>query len=171
MRGIVSICIVSAGVALYGAAPVGRMVSEIAVPLEKVVVPLESVTVDESEIVKVAPDKIPTMQELVSIVRHSKSTADRLAAFDAIWDQDVIFALFFKPGEDGNIEIRKRAIERMAEVELVKYLGARVPLPEVANAAKERLKGLYEDERDFSPSESDSLIRSYVKRTTPRSIK
>lgn len=171
MRSIVFLGSVAFGVALYGATPVGRSLSEIAVPLGHVEVAPESVTVSEAQVARVTFVKIATRHDLVSTVRNLKTISERLAVFEEICDHDDIFTLFFKPGNDRNGEIRKMALERMAEIEIVKSLGVRVPYPELKEAARARLQSIYRDERDFLPHKNDGVIRSYVKRTRPQSLK
>lgn len=171
MRSIVFLASAAFGVALHGATPVGRPLSEIAVSLDRVEVPLESVTVSETQVARPTFDKITMVQDLMTIVRNSNSISERLAAFEKIRDHDVIFTLFFKPGKDRNVDVRKKALERMAEVEIIKSIGGLVQIPELKDAAQARLRTLYADERDLLPHQDDGVIRSYAKRTRPRSLK
>ena len=42
--------------------------------------------------------------------------AERVDAFNRIFDQEIVFKLFFKQGEDSNVAIRKLALSKLVKV-------------------------------------------------------
>ena len=112
MRVIASMILCACGVTLCGASQVGVSIAEIALPIESVVVSQKAITVSEKEIARAIPDAMPlTQQDFYARVRGVlMPEAERVDAFNRILDQELVFKLFFKPGEDSNIAIRKLAI-------------------------------------------------------------
>lgn len=164
MKGIVTLTFALCGAALFGAAPVGVPIAEIAVPVESITVSKDSVTVAEKDVSRIVPDKVPTLQELISIVRSTAPEKERISALDLIRDQETLFMLFFKPGEDRSIAVRKSALNRLAEVEVVKVLAEKLQIQELRDAALARIKTIYADERDFKPLGGSDVVRQYAKR-------
>lgn len=164
MRGIAAIILCTCGALLYGAPQVGIPIAEITVPTESVTVLSKAITVTEREITRSIPDVILIQQELFADVRNLNLGDKRFAAFNEILDQELIFKLFFKPGEDCNIAIRKLALFRMAEVELVKVIADKIKVPELQEAAMARIKSIYADERDFKPNSESCVARLYAQR-------
>ena len=165
MRGIAILILCSCGVALYGATPVGISVAEITVPIESVTVSQKTVTVAEKDISRKIPDVMPpTQQELYAKVRSMVTESERINAFNGIQDQEMIFKLFFKPGEDSNIAIRKLALNKLAEVEVVKVIADKIKLQELHDAAMARIKSIYANECDFKPILESQVARLYAQR-------
>ena len=103
-------------------------------------------------------------QELFDSVRNLKIEDERIAALDGILDQELIFKLFFKPGEDCNVAIRKSVLFRIAEVELVKVVADKIKVQELRAAAMARIKSIYANERDFKPNFESQVARLYAQR-------
>lgn len=164
MKGIVALTFGLCCAVLHGAVPVGVPVAEIAVPVKSVTVPKESVTVAEKDVSRRIPDKVPTLQELVALVRSTAPEKERLDALARIRDQDTLFMLFFKPGEDRSVLVRKSVLHGLAEVEIVKILAAKLNVQELKDAAVKRLKTIYADERDFKPLDESDVARCYATR-------
>jgi hypothetical protein len=154
----------SCGVALYGAAPIGLSIAEITVPVESVTVSQKTITVAEKDITRRIPDVVPTQQELFVRVRSMAPENGRIDAFKGIQDQEMIFKLFFKPGEDSNIAIRKLALSKLAEVEIVKVIAEKVKMQELHDAAMTRIKSIYANERDFKPIPESQVAMLYAQR-------
>ena len=51
--------------------------------------------------------------------------------------------MFFKPGEDSNVAIRKLALSKLVEVELVRSIADKTKMQELREFAIERLKSIY----------------------------
>lgn len=165
MRGIAILILCSCGVALYGATPVGISVAEITVPIESVTVSQKTVTVAEKDISRKIPDVMPpTQQEFYAKVRGMVTESERINAFNGIQDQEMIFKLFFKPGEDSNIAIRKLALNKLAEVEVVKVIADKIKLQELHDEAMVRIKSIYANECDYKPIPGSQVAMLYAKR-------
>ena len=90
--------------------------------------------------------------------------AERVDAFNRILDQELVFKLFFKLGEDSNVAIRKLALSKLAEVELVRAIADKIEVPELREFAIARLKSIYISECDLKPISESRLTSLYVKR-------
>ena len=90
--------------------------------------------------------------------------AERVDAFNRILDQELVFKLFFKPGEDGNIAIRKLALSKLVEVEPVRAIADKIKEQELREFAIARLKSIYISESDLKPISESRLASLYVKR-------
>jgi hypothetical protein len=89
---------------------------------------------------------------------------ERIDAFNRILDQELVFKLFFIPGEDRNVAIRKLALSKLVEVELVRAIADKIEVPELRESAIARLKSIYISESDLKPISESQLARLYVKR-------
>ena len=103
-------------------------------------------------------------QELFDSVQNLKIEDERIAALDGILDRGLIFKLFFKPGEDCNVAIRKSVLFRIAEVELVKVVADKIKVQELRAAAMARIKSIYANERDFKLNFESQVARLYAQR-------
>lgn len=147
---------------------VGVRVADIAIPVSAVTVPLAAVTVSEASVVG-RSDSVAMRRELIAAVRGEGSEDQRLMALAQVWDQDDIFFLFFKPGEDRNPNIRVAAVNRLAEIDVLKAVGEKTGIPEVSQAIAQRLEGIYPDSRDreFGPGDSP-VAAQYARRLKTR---
>lgn len=164
MRGIAIVILCACGALLYGAPQVGIPIAEITVPTESVTVLPKAITVTEREISRSIPDAIVMQQSLFDSVRNLKLGDERIVVLDRILDQELIFELFFKPGEDCNVTIRRLALSRIAEVELVKVIADKIKVPELREAAMARIRSIYANERDFKPNFESQVARLYAQR-------
>jgi hypothetical protein len=166
MRVIASMILCACGVTLCGASQVGVSIAEIALPIESVVVSQKAITVSEKEISRAIPDAMPlTQQDLYARVRGvMRPEAERVDAFNMILDQELVFKLFFKPGEDSNVAIRKLALSKLVEVELVRAIADKIEVPELRESAIARLKSIYVSESDLKPISESRLASLYVRR-------
>ena len=161
------IAILAVGIATLtasGVEPVGVKVDLIAKPASAVTVPIESVTVSEADILRTAYDKVVTRQDLIAIVRGNGSEENRLRALNQIWDQDDVFLLFFKPGEDRNVAIRTAAIDRLAEIDVMKVLAKKSQIHEVCEVADLKLKNAFPGGRKEDIEEIPAVVGQYVQR-------
>ena len=90
--------------------------------------------------------------------------AEHVDAFNRILDQELVFKLFFKPGEDSNVAIRKLALSKLVEVELVRAIADKIKEQELREFAIARLKSIYISECDLKPISESRLTSLYVKR-------
>ena len=65
--------------------------------------------------------------------------------------------MFFKPGEDSNVAIRKLALSKLVEVELVRDIADKIKMQELRELAIERLKSIYISESDLKPISESQL--------------
>ena len=65
--------------------------------------------------------------------------------------------MFFKPGEDSNVAIRKLALSKLVEVELVRSIADKTKMQELREFAIERLKSIYISESDLKPISESQL--------------
>jgi hypothetical protein len=166
MRVIASMILCACGVTLCGASQVGVSIAEIALPIESVVVSQKAITVAEKEISRAIPDAMPlTQQDFYARVGGVLMTeAERVDAFNRIIDQELVFKLFFKPGEDSNVAIRKLALSKLVEVELVRAIADKIKKQELREFAIARLKSIYISESDLKTITESRLASLYVKR-------
>lgn len=169
MKGLVVIPLLGLITLVSNGAPVvGVSADAVTVPLSAVTVPLAAVTVSAASITRQS-DSCAQYQELVESVR--KTDADetsRLAAMEQIIYQDDIFYLFFKPGEDRNIHVRVAAIQKLAEVDVLKALGKKMNVPEVSKAIEERLAAVYAASSDRESPEDSAVVAQYTQRLKAR---
>lgn len=142
---------------------VGVRVEAIAVPVAAVTVPLAAVTVPETSVAG-RSDSAAMRRELIAAVRGDGAEAQRLAALAQAWDQDDVFYLFFKPGDDRNTDIRISVVNRLAEVDVLKAIGEKTGIPAVSQAISQRLAEIYSDSRDRELPEGSSAAAQYVRR-------
>jgi hypothetical protein len=152
------------GATLFGVPQVGVPIAEITVPTESVtVLPIQK-TVKEKDVSRTIPDVILTQQDLFDCVRNKKDLNERIVALNEILDQELIFKLFFKPGEDCNAKIRKLVLSRMVEVELVKVIAEKIKVQELREAAMARIKSIYANDCEVKPDKESQVARFYVQR-------
>ena len=72
--------------------------------------------------------------------------------------------MFFKPGEDSNVAIRKLALSKLVEVELVRAIADKIKKQELHEFAIARLKSIYISESDLKPISESQFASLYVKR-------
>ena len=136
-------------------------VEPVGVPVSAVTVPIESVTVVAKPLDVYRPQ---SQVELTEQVRTGMSEESRVKALDAIQDQDEIFRLIFKPGEDKNVSVRVAAIDLIAEIDIVKVIAAKCQIPAVRDAAKKRLETIYATELDRVMVDTSPVVNAYAKR-------
>lgn len=108
-------------------------------------------------------------KELLERVRNTNAPlAQRLAAMEQICNQDDIFYLFFKPGEDRNLQIRIAAVQKLTEVDILKILDKKVEIPELKKAIEERLAAVYADEKDRKSPSDATVPVNYARRLKSR---
>lgn len=146
---------------------VGVSADKLTVPIESVTVSEASVTASESDLLR-SSDEDAVRKRLISIIRGKRPESERLAAFNRLWDQDDIFYLFFKPGEDRNVAVRVAAVNRLAEADLLRMIGERTNIPEVTEAIKNRINALYADDRDRRESGNSTVSLCYISRLRSR---
>lgn len=142
---------------------VGVRASDIAVPVSAVTVPLSAVTVSEASVAGLS-DSAAARRELIAAVRGEGPEDQRLMALAQVWDQDDVFFLFFKPGEDRNPTVRVAAVNRLAEIDVLKAIGEKTGIPAVSQAIAQRLVGIYPDSRDRELPDGSSVAAQYVRR-------
>lgn len=172
--GLSAAAALGGGVAPVPAEAVTVSAESVTVPGEAVTASAESVTIsaEAAEIeeaglreVKLARER--TRRELVKAVRNTgRSEKKRVASLKRVWNQDDVFRLFFKPGEDRNAAVRAAAIGQIAEIDVVKRLAAGVEIPEVAAAAEKRLKSVFASESDRRAAPLSNVARDYAQRMT-----
>lgn len=151
-------------VTLCAASQVGTSIAEVTVPTESVTVSQKEITVTEKNITRSVPDILSTQKEFFARVRNAAHEHERLSAFNEILDQELVFKLFFKPGEDRNIAIRKLALKNLAEIEVIKVIAEKIKVQELRDEAITRIKSIYADERDFKPISGSQVARLYAQR-------
>ena len=87
-----------------------------------------------------------------------------MAALDGIQDQEEMFRLIFKPGEDKNVAIRVAAIDLIAEIDIVKAIAAKCQIQAVRDAANRRLEAIYATESDRMMGGVSPVVNAYAKR-------
>lgn len=142
---------------------VGVRVADIAVPVSTVTVPLSTVTVSEA-LVAGRSDSVAMRRELIAAVRGEGSETQRLTALAQVWDQDDVFYLFFKPGDDRNTDIRVSVVNRLAEVDVLKTIGEKTGILAVSQAIAQRLAEIYSDSRDRELPEGSAVAAQYARR-------
>lgn len=130
-------------------------------PISAVTVPLESVTVTARPLVV---HRLQTQVELAEQVRTGLSGESRVGALGDIQDQEEIFRLIFKPGEDKNEAVRVAAIELIAEIDIVKAIAAKCQVQSVRDAANRRLESVYAAEADRTMTGTSPVVSAYAKR-------
>ncbi len=115
-------------------------------------------------------DSAALRRELVAAVRGDGALDQRLAALAQAWDQDDVFYLFFKPGYDRNTDIRISAVNRLAEVDVLKAIGEKTGIPAVSEAISRRLAEIYSDSRDRELPGGSSVAAQYVRRMKARQL-
>lgn len=149
---------------------VGVRMEDVAVPIANVAVPVSDVTVSLSDVtaseasVAGQSDSEARRNELIAAVRGEGPMARRLSALAEVWDQDDVFYLFFRPGDDRSVDIRVSAVNRLAEIDVLKAIGEKTGIPAVSQAIAQRLAEVYSDSRDRELPESSSCASHYVRR-------
>ena len=154
MRGSILSGVLLLTLASSAAEPVGM-------PISAVTVPIESVTVAAQPLVVHRPQ---TQVELAEQVRTGSSQEVRVAALGAIQDQEEMFRMIFKPGEDKNVAIRVAAIDLIAEIDIVKVIAAKCQIQDVRDAANRRLAAIYATESDRTMVDASPVVSAYAKR-------
>lgn len=156
--------------AAAGVSPAGVGIDSVAVPIGQVAIPVDKAVVSLASVTRCAKsDPVPSLADLVARVRDVRLTeSERLAALEKIRDQDAIFYLFFKPGEDRNLAVRVAAVNRISEVDVLKALGEKTPIPEIRKAASSRLETVYADRRDRAYVRRSAVVQAYLERMRSR---
>lgn len=153
---------------VWGAEAVVVNLDDVVVPASAVTARLDSLTVSEAAIT-VSAESEKIRRDLIDQVRHGKTEAERLAALAHVWNQDDVLYLFFKPGEDGNANVRIAAINRLMDVSVLKVLAEKVTIPDIAKAISNRLDQVYLNTNDRLAHANDKEVtRKYIQRIKER---
>lgn len=163
MKWTVCILIQAFVLSAVGGKSDGVSADSITVSLDAVTMPVANVTVPESSVAYSADDSA-RRRNAIAFIRSAVSESERLKKMADLWNQDDIFYLLFKPGEDTNTAVRVAAVNGLAEIEILKAFVGKIKIREIEEAVTNRLNTIYVDGRKGRSTEISPIVRQYARR-------